>query len=447
MASGSISSLGIGTGLDANSIVSKLMSLEQMPLTALKAKNSTYSAKLSSYGQLKSALSTLQTAAKTLADPNKLGALSATATDTSIFQAQASIFASAGSYSVEVIQLASAQKRFSDTAYGSTDVFGSGSLLFNVGGVDKEVELTGSSSLVDIRAAINGANIGVTASIISGDAGDRLVLTGTTSGSAGGFTLTVDSADANLQSLANFNLSHPFNADAQDAQARIDGELVTSSSNTLSTALTGMTLTLTKVGTTELTVARDTSKVTEAVDAFVKAFNDAITRIKADSTYDASTKTGKPLNAESTVRTVLQMLNDARTKTPATLGGSQFESLSALGISIQKDGLLTVDNTRLQSAIATSSSDVQKTLGAYGTAFSNALEQSIGTNGLIANRVDGINRSVRLLQADQERLEFRLTTIEKRYRAQFTALDTLVSSLQTTGSYLSQQLASLNNNS
>ena len=446
MASGSVSSLGIGSGLDANSLVTKLMALEEIPLTALKAKNSAYSAKLSSYGQLKSALSTLQTAAKTLADPNKLGPFSATATDTSIFQAQASIFASAGNYSIEVIRLASAQKRFSDTAYASTDVFGSGSLLFNVGGVDKEVELTGSNSLVDIRAAINGANIGITASIISGDAGDRLVLTGTTSGSAGAFTLTVDSADANLQSLANFNLAHPFNSDAQDAQVEIDGELVTSSSNTLTTALTGLTLTLTKVGTTELTVARDSSKATEAVNAFVKAFNDAITRIKGDSTYDASTKTGKPLNAESTVRTVLQMLNEARTKVPSTLVGSQFESLSALGISIQKDGLLAVDSAKLQNAINTSSSDVQKTLGAYGTAFSNTLEQTIGTNGLIANRVDGINRSVRLLQADQERLQFRLDSIEKRYRAQFTALDTLVSSLQTTGSYLTQQLASLNNN-
>ncbi|KAB2925416.1 MAG: flagellar filament capping protein FliD [Dechloromonas sp.] len=448
MASGSISSLGIGSGLDANSIVTKLMALEEMPLTALKAKNSTYSAKLSSYGQLKSALSTLQTAANALADPNKLAGYSVSASDSTIAQAQASFFASAGSYSVEVLSLASAQKRYTNTAYASSTVFGSGSLLFNVDGVDKEVELTGgSNSLTDIRAAINAANIGVTASIISGDAGDRLVLSGTTSGSAGAFTLTVDSADANLQSLASFNLAHPFNTDAQDAQVRIDGELVTSSSNTLTTAVTGLTLTLSKVGTTQLTVARDTSKTTEAVNAFVKAFNDAVTRMKADSTYDTTTKTGKPLNAESTVRTVMQMLNEARIKTPASLVGSPYETLSSLGISIQKDGLLAVDSSKLQTAISSSSSDVMKTLGAYGEAFSTTLEQAIGSNGLIANRVDGINRSVRLLQADQERLELRLDSIEKRYRAQFTALDTLVASLQTTGSYLTQQLAALNNNS
>ncbi|HEX6736363.1 MAG TPA: flagellar filament capping protein FliD [Azonexus sp.] len=448
MASGSISSLGIGSGLDANSIVTKLMAIEELPLTAMKAKSSTYSAKLSSYGQLKSALSTLQTAAKTLADPNKLGGFSATAADTSIIQAQASFFASAGTYTVEVVRLATAQKRYSDTAYAGNTTFGSGSLLFNVGGVDKEVELTGASnSLSDVRAAINAANIGVTATIISGDGGDRLVLTGATSGSAGAFTLAVDSTDANLQSLANFNLAHAFNSDAQDAQAKIDGELVTSSSNTLTTAVTGLTLTLSKVGTTQLTIAKDTSKTTEAVNAFVKAFNDAITRIKGDSTYDAATKTGKPLNAESTVRTVMQLLGEARTKMPAELDGTPYETLSSLGISIQKDGLLTVDSAKLTSAINSSYSDVEKTLNAYGKVFSSTLEDVVGATGLIADRVDGLNRSVRLLSSDQERLQLRLESIEKRYRAQFTALDTLVSSLQTTGSYLTQQLASLSNNS
>ncbi|PKO89317.1 MAG: flagellar hook-associated protein [Betaproteobacteria bacterium HGW-Betaproteobacteria-12] len=443
---GTISSLGIGTGLDANSIVSKLMSLEQLPLTAMNSRTSAFNAKLSSYGQLKSALSTLQTTARALADPNKVAAFSATASDTTIASAQASFFASAGTYSVEVINLATAQKRYSNTAYASNTTFGAGTLTFTINGVDKDVELTGSNSLVDVRAAINTANIGVTASVISGDSGDRLVLTSTTAGTAGAFTMTVDSADANVQSLASFDLANPFSTNAQNAQARIDGVLVTSSTNTLSTAVNGLTLTLTKVGTSELTVARDTSKASETVNAFVKAYNDAINRIKSDSAYDATTKTGKPLNAESTVRTVMQILNQARTGTPDALDGTPFETLSSLGISVQKDGQMSVDSTKLTAAINSSFSDVQKTLEAFGNTFADAIERVIGTKGLIASRVDGLNRSVSLLAADKERLQFRLDSIEKRYRAQFTALDTLVSSLQTTGTYLSQQLASLNNN-
>lgn len=446
MAGGTISSLGIGTGLDANSIVSKLMSLEQMPLTAMSAKTATYNAKLSSFGQLKSALSTLQSAAKALADPNKTATLTATAADSTIVKAQADFFASAGTYSVEVISLATAQKRYSNTAYASSTSFGAGTLTFNVNGVDKEVVLTGGKSLTDVRAAINAANIGVTASVINGDGGSRLVLTSSVEGSAGAFTLSVDSTDANLQSLANFDLANPFSANAQNAQARIDGVLVTSSTNTLATAVNGLTLTLTKVGTTQLTVAKDNSKVSETVNAFVKAFNDVINRVKNESAYDTATKTGKPLNAESTIRTVMQILSDARTTRPASVNGTPYETLASLGISIQKDGLLSVDSAKLSAAINSNSGAVVNTLGAYGTAFSDALEPVVGSTGLIANRVDGLKRSISLLEADKERLQFRLESIEKRYRAQFTALDTLVSSLQTTGSYLSQQIASLNNN-
>lgn len=441
---GSISSLGIGTGLDANSIVSKLMSIEQSPLNALNAKASAFNAKLSSFGQLKSLMSTLQTAARALADPNKLASFSATPTDTGILKAQANAFASAGTYTVEVLSLATAQKRFSDTAYTSATSFGSGTLTFTIDGTDRDVNIAGTNSLTDIRAAINAANVGVTASIISGDAGDRLVLSSTTAGSAGAFSLAVSSADANLQSLANFDLANPFSTDAQNAQALVDGVLVTSSTNTLATAINGLTLTLTKVGISELTIARDTSKVGEAVNAFIKAHNEAINRIKSESAYDTTSRTGKPLNAEATVRSVIQILNNARTGIPSALLGTPFETLASLGISVQKDGQLSVDSSKLTSAIGSSFSDVQKTLEAYGNSFANALEPVVGTGGLIASRVDGLNRSISLLSSDKERLQFRLDSIEKRYRAQFTALDTLVSRLQTTGSYLSQQLASLN---
>ncbi len=442
---GSISSLGVGSGIDSNGIITKLMAIERIPLQMLQTRESAFNAKLSIYGQLKSALSTLQTAAKALADPNKLGSLMATVANKDVLSAKADFFASAGTYSVNVISLATAQKRYSDTAYSSDAQFGSGTLKFTVGGEQKEVDISGGS-LNDVRAAINGANIGVTATVISGDGGDRLVLTGTNTGSSGAFDLTVDSTDANLQSLANFNLAHPFNSEAGDAQVEIDGETVTASGNTLTAALTGVTLTLSQVGTTQVTVAKDSSQAAEAVNAFVKAFNDVVTLVKNNSTYDSATKTGKPLNAESVARSVLQMLGDARTQTPDAIAGSQFETLSSLGISITKDGLLTVDSTKLDSAITSSFGDVQKTLGAFGQAFSDKVEQLIGTDGLISDRVDGINRSIQMLQDDQERMQLRLDAIEKRYRAQFTALDTLMASLQTTSSFLTQQLAALNNN-
>jgi len=447
MATGSVSSLGVGSGLDANTIVSKLMAASQAPLQTLQAREAAFNTKLSSYGLLQSALSALQTAAKALADPTRLGGFTVSAADGAIVGGQANSFAVAGSYTIEVLNLASAQKRYSATAYASGETFGSGTLRFNINGVDKEVQLTGdSNSLADIRAAINGANIGVTAAVISGDGGDRLVLTGTATGSAGAFTMTVDSADAKLQSLANFDLSHPFNSEAQDARALIDGELVTSSSNTLNSALSGLTLTLNKTGSTTLTVGKDSSKALEAVNAFVKAYNDVMNRITTDAAWDSKTQTGKPLNAESTVRSVTQMLNNARNGVPSALAGTPFETLSALGISVQSSGLLTVDETKFKDAVLSSFTDVQRTLGAFGQVFSDTVDSLNGTDGLVTNRVAGIKNSIKLNQDDQAKMQMRLDAIEQRYRAQFTALDTLMGTLTTTSSYLTQQLAALNNN-
>jgi len=440
---GTISSLGVGTGIDTATILSKLMQLEQTPLNALKSKASAFNTKLSVYGQLKSALSTLQTAAKTLADPSKLGGLAATVGNKDILSATASFNAGAGVYSINVSQLATAQKSVSG-AYASGDSFGSGTLKFTIGGEEKTVTIGDGASLNDIRAAINGANIGVTATVISSGGVDRLVLSGADTGAAGSFSLAVDSADAKLQSLAGFDST--LGIAAQDAKLTIDGVAVTSSSNTLTTALTGMTLTLSQVGQTQMTVAKDSSKAADAVNAFVKAFNDVVSLLKSNSAYDSKTQTAQPLNGETTARSVLQMLSDARNQTPDGLAGSAFQTLSAMGISITTDGLLTVDSDKLNNAISTSFSDVQKTLGAFGQVFSDKIDSMIGANGLIANRVDGLNRSIKMNQSDQEAMQRRIDAIQARYQAQFTALDTLMASMQTTGSYLTQQLASLNNN-
>ncbi|MCL2344473.1 MAG: flagellar filament capping protein FliD [Desulfobulbus sp.] len=440
---GTISSLGVGTGIDTATILSKLMQLEQTPLNALKSKASAFNTKLSVYGQLKSALSTLQTAAKTLADPSKLGGLAATVGNKDILSATASFNAGAGVYSINVSQLATAQKSVSG-AYASGDSFGSGTLKFTIGGEEKTVTIGDGASLNDIRAAINGANIGVTATVISSGGVDRLVLSGADTGAAGSFSLAVDSADAKLQSLAGFDST--LGIAAQDAKLTIDGVAVTSSSNTLTTALTGMTLTLSQVGQTQMTVAKDSSKAADAVNAFVKAFNDVVSLLKSNSAYDSKTQTAQPLNGETTARSVLQMLSDARNQTPDGLAGSAFQTLSAMGISITTDGLLTVDSDKLNNAISTSFSDVQKTLGAFGQVFSDKIDSMIGANGLIANRVDGLNRSIKMNQSDQEAMQRRIDAIQARYQAQFTALDTLMASMQTTGSYLTQQLTSLNNN-
>lgn len=445
------SSLGIGSGIDLNSMLSKLIALEQQPVTAMDTKISVATTKISAYGKLKTALANLQTAAVKLATPSKLAAYTATSSDATIATATTASNASPGTYAINVTQLAKAQKSFS-TPFASATAFGQGSLDFTVNGTPHSISLTdqASYSINDLRAKINTANIGVTAAVVSGTGGDRLVLSGTSEGSAGAFTLAVTSGDANLNALVPFDTDVALATTvAQDATFTIDGVAGTSSTNTISTAVNGLTLNFLKTGTTNLTVKSDTSTVVASVQAFVDSYNAVSTLIKSNTAYDATTKTAQPLNAEASVRTIQGLLNAARTTTPTALSSATYKTLSQLGISATTGGGLTFDSSKLTSAIGTSFSDAQTTLGAYGAAFDSTLTDILNVSGtdanrgIIENRLNGLSMSVKNFTDSKAVLQLRIDAVEKRYRAQFTALDTMVSSMQTTSSYLTQQLARL----
>lgn len=438
-----ITSLGVGSGLsDTEGLVSKLMAIERAPLTTLNTKAASYTSKISSYGQLNSALATLKTAATTLGDQSKLAAYTASSADKDIVSATSAFNASPGTYNVSVTQLATAQKRFTN-AYASNTKFGAGTIDLTVNGTTKSISLNGTSnSLQDIRAAINNANAGVTAAVVSGTDGDRLILTSSQTGASGAFSVAVSSSDSNLQSLATFDGTQAA-VNAQDAIFSVEGISVTSSSNTVSTAVNGLTLTLGSIGSTKVTVSQDSSKITEAINSFVNAYNSVVSLIKTQSAYDSKTKTGQPLNAEGSIRTIQNMLQNSRTTVPSSLSSATFKTLNDIGVSIQSDGTLLLDNTKLTKALNSSVSDVSTTLGAYGKAFSDTITQMTSSKGVIQNRLDGIDSAQKLLEKNRTALENRLTLIEKRYRAQFTSLDTTVSNLQTIGSYLTQQLAQL----
>jgi len=437
-----ITSLGLGSGLESETIVSKLMALERAPLTVLDTKAASYTSKISSYGQLKSALATLNTAATALSDQSKLAAYTASSADSTIVSATSAFNASPGTYNVSVTQLATAQKRFTN-AYASNTTFGAGTIDVTINGTTKSISLNGTSnSLQDIRAAINNANTGVTAAVVSGTDGDRLILTSSQTGASGAFSVAVSSSDSNLQSIATFDASQAA-VNAQDAIFSVEGISATSSSNTVSTAVNGLTLTLGSTGSTKITVSQDSSKITDAVTTFVNAYNSVVSLIKTQTAYDSSTKTAQPLNAEGSIRTIQSMLQNSRTTVPSALSSATFKTLSDIGVSIQSDGTLLLDNSKLTKALNSSVSDVSSTLGAYGKVFADTITQITSSKGIIQNRLDGIDSAQKLLEKNRTALEQRLTLIEKRYRAQFTALDTTVSSLQTIGTYLTQQLAQL----
>lgn len=442
-----VSSLGVGTGLDLNSVLSSLMAAEKQPLTRLETRITTANSKISTFGRLKAKLDVLLNAATKLSSSFNLSAMSAKSSDDKISTATAAFNAPAGSYALSVSQLASAQKSFSN-AQASGTTFGQGTLNFTIDGELKSVDLTDQASytLQDVRAKINAANIGVSATVISGTAGDRLVLTGTETGAAGAFTLavadgTTDAPAVGLSALQSFDevTVGLARTTAQDAVFTVDGVAATSSTNNVTTAVNGLTINLLTTGSSTLTVETDNTKIKDALKAFVDAYNDINTLIKENANYDSAAKKAQPLNGEMTIRNIQSVLSSTRSSVPAALSGATYQTLSALGVSIGKDGSLSMDESKLQTALSTSSADALQTLNAYGTAFKDSVNNILDSDGIIQSRIDGLNAQLKSYNDNKTSLQVRLNLIEQRYRAQFTALDRITAQLQVMSGYIGQQ--------
>jgi flagellar hook-associated protein 2 len=384
-----ISSPGVGSNLDVNSIVSQLMSIEKQPLTRLDKKEAAYQARLSAYGNLKSALSSFQSAVRGLSDASKFQTIKATSSDTSVFGATATSIATPGTYSLEVSKLAQSQKLVAVGQADVTSTIGNGTLTFDFGTISggsfdtptgkytgasflsngagtKTVTIDASNnSLAGIRDAINKANIGVTATIVNdgGTSPYRLALTSTSIGKTNSVKISV-AGDAGLSTLlahdpaAAQNLSETQTA--QNAEFKVDGVSVSKASNSVNDVIQGVTLNLLKANspsTANLTVARDSASVTTAVNAFVKAYNDINKTLKDISAYDPNTKQSAILQGDSSVRSIQSQIRSQLSTTIKGLTGN-YTNLSQVGISFQKDGSLALDSTKFLAAIDGNFNDI-----------------------------------------------------------------------------------------
>lgn len=453
-----LSSPGIGSGLDINGLVTKLMEAEQAPVKALNSKEAGFQAKVSAYGSLKGALSSVQSTAKSLTLAATFTSRTAVVSDAAILSASADTAAAAGVYSVVVTQLAKFHTVRSDTDYGATtDTFNTGTLAIKVGAGDT-VNVTISSSnntLAGIRQAINDAGTGVTAAIVNDGSTNRLVLTSKTLGTSGAITVTAtDSGSGGTHALTG--LGSPALVEVQaadDAEFSVNGFEVSRSSNTVSDVVEGLTLNLAKTGSANVTVSANTGATTTAINAFVKAYNDTVKQLQAASAYNAATKTASVLTGDSTARTIATELRTLAQATVSGVGGG-VTTLSSIGIALQKDGTLLVSSSKLAAALADPAKDVaalfsSTTAGKLGIAvrFNEAMENVIGSSGMLAGRTEGIATSIKDIGKRRDALALRLTKIEARYRTQFGALDRLIASMTQTSQYLTQQLANLPNTS
>ncbi|MFZ6849351.1 flagellar filament capping protein FliD [Undibacterium sp. RuRC25W] len=404
----SVSSIGVASGLPLDSIISKLMAIESQPLTAIKQKQTSYNADVTAYGALSSVMSAFQSSLTTLSNPATFNNLTATSGDSTIASATTTSVATAGTYSVNVTQLAQGQSISSAGQTSATNTIGSGqssTVTFQFGtisgGTSSNGVYTGSSftqdatqatgsitidssnnSLQGIRDAINNASIGVKASIIGDGSATpyHLVLASTSTGATSSMKISV-SGDSALQNLLSNDPSGTQNFKevntGQSANLTINGIAVTSNTNNLSSSIQGVTLQLGKVGTTSVSIAANTTAVTTAVSSFVTAYNNINSTISQLTSYNSTTKAAGALLGDPTVTTVQDQLRSSLSNAVNGLGG-KFTYLAQIGITFQKDGSLASDSTKLQTALTNNFTDVGGLFAAVGQS-TDSLTRQVGS--------------------------------------------------------------------
>ncbi len=473
-----IQSTGVGSGLDANSIITQLMAIENRPLTRLQQTASTTQTQLSSYGALKSRITTLGDAAeklsaaatwtKTKATSSDSAALTVTSTDSAApvnLQIAVSVLARAQSIATTALPLAS-----STVGTGTLTIeFGSWSdafATFTPKAPANSATITigsGEDTLAGIRDKINAADAGVTAAILNDSQGSRLVLRSTATGAESGFRITAADDDANPlddNGLSRLAFNPPAGAPASgnqravDLVASVNGAPVTSASNTLDDLIDGVSVQVAKTttGPVDVTVARDTAAMKTLIQQFVGAYNEANKFLSDQTRYNADTKTSATLQGDR-IAVALQGQLRALVATQSS-ASSVFGTLSSVGIALQRDGSLKVDDTKLASAL-TNLPELAKLFGgdgggnplAIGIArrFDVLADSNAGTGGSLESREDGLKQRLSRNRTEQERFSDRMTMVEARLRAQYTALDVKMAQLNGLSTYVTQQVQLLNN--
>lgn len=489
-----ISSTGIGSGLDVEGIITKLVALEKQPLTTLQTKATFIQTKISDYSQIKSLMSTVTDAATKLTLDSGWNTVSVGSSNSAAVSASVTGIASATSFSVGVQQLAKAQSTVSDAVTASTAVGSAGTLTLQLGtwgparanatgslftpGAAASVNVTvaATDTLAQIAAKINDAGSGVVATVLTDASGDRLMLRSASTGEATGFRvqasdtgdgnntndtglsalafdLDLDPGNTGTPSVAAYGMGANTYQAGQNAKATINGIAVTSANNSFKDVVAGLTITASTVTTSdvELTTSNDKVSLTKNIQAFVDAYN-AVNKYLADATaYDEATKKAGNLQGDSTA---IGLRNSLRNLLGTGVVGGSSTRLSQIGLSIARDGSLTVDATKLGTALDNPTN--VKTLFAQKNADSstNGIARKIKTfaDGMLAfsgglnNKSDALANETKRNTSDQDKVNARATAVEKRLRTTYTALDTKMAGLTALSTYITQQVEAWNSN-
>jgi flagellar hook-associated protein 2 len=479
-----ISSIGIGSGLDVNSIVSQLVAIEKQPLASLQVKATNFQSQLSWYGTLQSQASALGDAAAALATSSGWSTQQATSSNAAAVGVSAGAAATAASFTMDVTQLARSQTSATRTvATGSTlGVAGeAGSLTVSLGtwtpgtvtppvvesfaaGSATPVTISGingDDSLSTIAGKINAANAGVTATVLSSSGQQRLVFRSSTTGAAAGFSISSAVTAGTFSGLASLSLTTLGNGTGSsagmesgqtglNATAKLNGVTIDSATNTLTDVVPGVTLQLNQLTTApvNLTISQDQTVLQKNIQAFADAYT-ALNQSLAASTKYVSGGSSGVLQGDAVTTGIQSVL---RSIVGSTSVGSSYTRLSQVGLEVQADGSLKLNATKLTTALADpvslqnlfTANNNSTTTNGFGLKFRDFARGLVAFDGRITNKTTAIQGSIKRNTADQDAVTARAARVETQLRAQYSALDAKMATMTALSSYVTSQIAQWN---
>ena len=451
MASSTIS--GPGSGYDTQAIVKALVGAEQAPKQAqITNEQKKATVQLSAVGSVKTALEAYQAAITKLNNASAFNGLAATSSEEKNAKVTLTDGASSGKYRLEIANLATASKV--TTAVNAEGASGKANstdedqtLTINQSGKSYDVVIPGGATLQQVRESINTqlSSQGISANVLSDSNGARLVLTSTTMGEGTDITLSGDSQLA---------VGYDKGKAPTNAKYSIDGIEMSSNSNKITSAISGVTLdlldTVDITKPTTITVASNTDTLKTSVQSFVSAYNTLMTAIntqtKVTATGDASTTTAGALTGDASMR---QLVNSLRSELVNGSGAGTMTSLAQMGITTdQKTGLLSLDDKTWDKAVVKGAGDIAKLFtGDSGliTRMNKATSSYVGTTGTLATRATDLNNKLTDLNKETDDLTRRMDALQKSLTAKYTAMDTMIAQINASSSSILTTLNSLNN--
>ncbi len=454
---------GVGSGIDFGIIRDAIIAQRSAPITQLQTKVSSYSSRIGAFKQMNTLLASLTSASELLTDRDLGNGRNGVTGDSSVVTTSASSAASLGSFDLSVTKVASALAQ-SSRAFGSPSatvlVSPAASATFELrkGGAATGTAITIDSTnntLSGLRDAINAADAGVTATIVdvTGDGTQqKLVLSSKETGAAGRVELAETTATGTLADL-NVNSLNPADSDFSklDAQFSVNGLSMTRSTNTISDAVTGVTINLKKAGSTSVTVTQSTD-IENKLRGFVNAYNAVQDFVAANYNKDA---TGRPtgiLAGDATLRNIQQQLRGAYGAISADNGGS-LESLSDIGITASDDGHLSLDSAVFNSKLQTNADDVRALLygatesqsGIFQSVHSITSGMSDSTTGSIQTAISGYESSVKSMNSSISSKLESIARLRESLIRQYSAVDAAIGQINSQGTALTSIITSLQN--